>query len=288
MKTKASLDVGNSYIKFARADRDMVIQMPSVFRDATRLCEPAEDSPIIAVPGQKARQWGIAATTTTHTQLAGVNKADFALEALVAVLGPGTHRLDLAVSHHDRQTAADMARILQGHHRATVDIGMGEEEAFLDLQTRVIREGVGTYRHLQSELGPYAVIVEVGFRTAEIIVFQDGKARAYETDATLGVRSILETLDVSSRFDQDVSALTQLDLKLRSGQTNLPGLKDACSAWYQRLKGVFSSKIRIDEDCPIVFTGGGACLLRSIFPKMTESYVFPANPAIASVLGGLV
>lgn len=288
MKLRSSLDIGNSSIKYATMSDPIVKQLTSAFRPSTRHTIAREDSPVVLLPDGTSRQWGIAATTSPHTLLAEVNKADFALECLAAVAGQGHHSLNLTISHHNPATAREMASNVTGQHRLSIDTGMGFEECFLDVIASPILEGEGTYKLLSSQLGPDAVVVEVGFRTSELLVYRKGQLATYEPDASLGVQSILRSLDSASRLDSDISDLTDLDYQIRSGNLNTPGLQEACKAWYKRLAGNFSAKLRLSANSRFCFTGGGAALLRSLLPEIADKYVLPTNPETASVLGGLL
>jgi hypothetical protein len=296
-----SFENSNSWLKRHDEQGTRVIQ--AGYRENPADAAHSDDENPIVINGNQKRWYGAIACQGAHVRSFERSKIETARNSFAACLRPDDDGRDLAViaSHWNGLEFSGLEQALKGQYRV---IRNGAEIRCTVTQVRTILEGLGSYHTVIDRLNPgQTFLCEIGFGTAEEwVIDDDGRVvdgrpvtqlgmlnlvNAIAADPT--VRNVLGNGDASMTVNLSViSAALQKPTLGRIGEANWSAIKSKYAhEFYQSLRGYLRSTYgqQLQSMDNLILTGGGAALLASLVPDLTEFFTIPDRPQTASVRG---
>jgi hypothetical protein len=297
-----SFENSNSWLKRHDSEGTLVIQ--AGYRENPSDAALSDDeNPIVIMDGKTPRWYGAMACKGSHTRSFERSKIETARESFAACLRASDDGRDLIVvaSYWDAKDHKAMEKALLGQYSV---IRNGERIHATVTQVIMVLEGIGSYHTVQPVLDPgETLLIEIGFGTAEEwLIDEDGNVIDGRPVTQLGVLNLVNniaadptvraTLGNGERSESInlsmISAGLQKPSIGRLSPETWQSIKVKYSAEYlKNLKGYIKTQYgaSLQGISNIVLTGGGAALLQSLNPSLTEFFTITANPQIASVVG---
>jgi hypothetical protein len=295
-----SFENSNSFLKRHDSEGSLVIaaghrENPSVHAHTD------DENPIVILEGQRPDGMALESCQGDHVSNSHRSKIETARESFAACLRPSDDGRDLIViaSHWDKPALEALKVSLLGQYKV---IRNGVKIQCAVTQVIPTMEGLGSYHSAKSQLKDGStLLIELGYGTAEIwFIDESGQIVDGAPVTRLGVINLVKAL----ADDPTVRALTQDN----SGTVNLSAISQALqqdtlgkisAANWQALKAKYASEFLKDfqgylrtqhafhmqSASNLVLTGGGAALLSSIQPKLSQVFIVPTQPQTASVRG---
>ena len=297
-----SFENSNSWLK--RHDNEGTLVIQAGYRENPSDAALSDDvNPIVIMDGKTPRWYGATACKGVHVRSFERSKIETARESFAACLRPSDHGRDLIVvaSYWDAKDHKAMERALLGQYSV---IRNGQRIQATVTQVIMVLEGIGSYHAVAPKLDSGdSLLIEIGFGTAEewLIdadgVVTDGRpvtqlgalnlVNAIAADptvrATLGNGERSESINLSL-----ISAGLQKPSIGRLSPETWHSIKVKYAAEYLKsLKGYIKTQYgaSLQSISNIILTGGGAALLQSLNPGLTEFFIIPEKPQTASVVG---
>lgn len=296
-----SFENSNSFLKRHDSEGTRVIQ--AGYRENPSAQAHSDDENPLVITGNSRRWYGAIACQGPHVRSFERSKVETARDSFAACLRPSDDGRELVVvaSHWNAQEFAALTKTLIGQYRVT---RCGHQINCTVTQVLPILEGIGSYYAIANRLVPgQTFLLEVGFGTAEEwVIDADGRVidgrpvtqlgiinlvNAIAADPT--VRSFLGNGDAAQTVNLSfLSAGLQRPTLGRIGEANWTAIKAKyAQEFYRSLKGYlrtqYGSQFQAMDN--LVLTGGGAALLASLVPDLSESFTIPDQPQTASVRG---
>jgi len=295
-----SFENSNSFLKRHDSEGSLVIaaghrENPSVHAHSD------DENPIVILEGQRPRWYGARVCQGDHVSNSHRSKIETARESFAACLRPSDDGRDLIViaSHWDKPALEALKTALLGQYSVTRN---GVQIRCTVTQVIPTMEGLGSFHSAKSQLKEgKTLLIELGYGTAEIwFIDESGQITDGSPVTKLGVLNLVRAI----ADDPTVRALTQDN----SGTVNLSAISQALqqdtlgkisAANWQALKAKYASEFlkdfqgylrtqhanHLQSVSNLVLTGGGAALLSSIQPKLSQVFIIPHQPQTASVRG---
>jgi len=295
-----SFENSNSFLKRHDSEGSLVIaaahrENPSVHAHTD------EENPIVILEGQRPRWYGARVSQGEHVSNSHRSKIETARESFAACLRPSDNERDLIViaSHWDKPALDSLKTSLLGRYSV---IRNGVQIRCTVTQVIPTMEGLGSFHSAKSQLKEgKTLLIELGYGTAEIwFIDESGQIVDGSPVTKLGVINLVKAI----ADDPTVRALTQDN----SGTVNLSAISQALqqdtlgkisSANWLAIRAKYASEFlkdfqgylrtqhanHLQSATNLVLTGGGAALLSSIQPKLSQVFIVPHQPQTASVRG---
>lgn len=295
-----SFENSNSWIKRHDSEGTLVVQA-GYRENPTAYARQDDENPIVIVDGQLPRWYGALACQGQHVRIHGRSKIDTAREAFSACLRPSDDGRDLIViaSHWDVSALDSLKTALRGQYKV---IRNGIEICCNVAQVLPMLEGMGSYHLLKPVLNPgFTLLIELGFGTAEEFLI-DGSGEIVDGRPVdqLGIYNLVNAIadDPAVRaLATDASGAINISLVSNALQHETLGKisGDNWQAIKARYTGEFLKTLQghiktnyaaqSQGVTNLILTGGGAALLSSIQPKVSQVFTIPDRPQTASVRG---
>jgi len=295
-----SFENSNSFLKRHDSEGSLVIaaahrENPSVHAHTD------EENPIVILEGQRPRWYGARVSQGEHVSNSHRSKIETARESFAACLRPSDNERDLIViaSHWDKPALEALKTSLLGRYSV---IRNGVKIQCAVTQVIPTMEGLGSFHSAKSQLKEgKTLLIELGYGTAEIwFIDESGQIVDGSPVTKLGVINLVKAI----ADDPTVRSLTQDN----SGTVNLSAISQALqqdtlgkisSANWLAIRAKYASEFlkdfqgylrtqhanHLQSATNLVLTGGGASLLSSIQPKLSQVFIIPHQPQTASVRG---
>jgi hypothetical protein len=295
-----SFENSNSFLKRHDSEGSLVIaaghrENPSVHAHTD------DENPIVILEGQRPRWYGARVSQGDHVSNSHRSKIETARESFAACLRPSDDGRDLIViaSHWDKPALESLKTALLGQYSVTRN---GVRIRCTVTQVIATMEGLGSYHSVKDRLKDGStLLIELGYGTAEIwFIDEIGQIVDGAPVTRLGVINLVKAI----ADDPTVRALTQDN----SGTVNLSAISQGLqqdtlgkigAANWQAIKAKYASEFLKDFQgylrtqhanhmqaaSNLVLTGGGAALLSSLQPKLSQVFIVPHQPQTASVRG---
>ena len=295
-----SFENSNSFLKRHDSEGSLVIaaghrENPSVHAHSD------DENPIVILEGQRPRWYGARVCQGDHVSNSHRSKIETARESFAACLRPSDDGRDLIViaSHWDKPALEALKTALLGQYSVTRN---GVKIQCAVTQVIPTMEGLGSFHSAKSQLKEgKTLLIELGYGTAETwFIDESGQITDGSPVTKLGVINLVKAI----ADDPTVRSLTQDN----SGTVNLSAISQALqqdtlgkisSANWLAIRAKYASEFlkdfqgylrtqhanHLQSATNLVLTGGGASLLSSIQPKLSQVFIIPHQPQTASVRG---
>lgn len=288
---KLSLDIGNSTIIGATEQGTRIIRsLVAIQKNDDSRSFGSEDTPVITIQGVRYRI-GADNLELKHHSLAEGAKESYGLLALATVVPAAVDRLHVLVSHYDLNTAHSIAKDLTGTLEFVLDRGLGPKGYRFPCTAEAVTEGEGAFALVRDRLKPGStVVVEIGLGTVEILPFSSQGRQLDYKSYDFGVKWIIDRLIETAPKTLKNRALIESYIEQGTEIPGWPGFPEQLNmyvrTWFSDLRA------KIHEHCTdsvgnLVFSGGGAALVRRELPNSEHLILFPENPRTASAVGAL-
>lgn len=297
-----SFENSNSFLKRHDSEGTRVIQA-GYRENPSDAAHTDDENPIVIVDGKAPRWYGAMACQGAHTKSFERSKIETAREAFAACLRPSDHGRELIViaSYWDKRDFPAMEKALKGQYRV---IKNGSEIQCTVTQVLTVLEGIGSYWDVENRLQPgQTFLLEIGFKTAEEWVIDEGGrvidgrpvtqlgilnlVNAIANDPT--VKAALGDGDRSDSVNLSlISAGLQKPSIARLSPENWQAIRVKYTIeYFKSLKGYLKAQYgtQFQAMSNLILTGGGAALLQTVKPEITEFFTIPEHPQTASVRG---
>ena len=295
-----SFENSNSWIKRHDLEGTLLIQSGYV-ENPGKMAKGDDENPIVMV-GASRRWYGSRACIGNHNRIHGRSKIDSARDSFSACLRPSDDGKDLIViaSHWDFENLESLEAALKGQYNVTRN---GVVIRCAVTKVLPVLEGIGSYQSLKPQLEEgYSLLIEIGYGTAEEWLIDDsGEVVDGRPVTALGVSKLVDTIandpTVKAILGGDESTSINLSMisaglksdtcgKITAGQW-LPIKRKYVTAWFEALQAYITTQYETQGQniSNVILTGGGAALLKSVKPEVTEYFTIPLNPQTASVMG---
>lgn len=295
-----SFENSNSWIK--RHDSEGTLLVQAGYRENPNANSLTDDeNPIVIVSGSRPRWYGEIACQGNHTKLHGRNKVETAREAFTATLRPSDDGCDLIViaSHWDKPALESLKAALTGQYKVTRN---GKEIRCTVTQVLPVLEGIGSYEAVKDRLKPGStLLIEVGFGTSEQwVIDSKGRIISGQTVDEFGISRLCQAIAQDSNIRSlcsdnagsvNPSLISQALREESIGRVKAENWKvikaNYGGEFLRSLQGYLRTQFADQGQAitNIVLTGGGAAFLQSIQPKVSQAFIVPENPQVASVKG---
>lgn len=296
-----SFENSNSFLKRHDTEGTLVIQ--AGFRINPNRNAHTDDQNPIVILGNEKRWYGSIACQGDHIRSFERSKVETQREAFSACLRPSDNGQNLIVvaAHWDLAEFDAIKKSLAGPYDVTRN---GHRIRCTVSQVIMTLEGLGSYESVKSRLSHgSSLLFEVGFATGEEWVIDergrivDGRpssklgilnlvtaiANDPSVKAALGHGDSAETMNLCL-----ISAALQSDRLGRMSEGNWNAIRTKYAKEYLKtlsgyIKGQYANELQSVTN--VVLTGGGAALLSTLFPQVSEHFIIPSDPQTASVRG---
>lgn len=299
-----SFENSNSWLKRYSATGLVVIQA-GYQENPGKLARKDPFNPVVALPGQVPRWYGQHACASRHVPIHGRSKVQTARDSFSACLQPADDGMNLEIiaSHWNVDEFPDLVDTLLGRYSV---IRNGQKIECDVIDVRPVLEGIGSYWAVEGNLERgNTLLLELGFGTAEMLQIDcngevyDGRVmdelgvssmvKAIAADQTVRgllqdtVSGVINPLLISKALKESslgrISEDTWGSLKVKYGQEYFRSIQSF-------LKTQAASEFQGISN--LVLTGGGAAFLKGIAPKISQNFLIPDQPEIASVRGAFM
>lgn len=297
-----SFENSNSFLKRHDSEGTLVIQ--AGYRlNPSDAAHSDDENPIVIIDNQRPRWYGSIACQGQHVRSFERSKVETAREAFAACLRESDHGKDLTVvtAHWDHKDFPAMKEALLGQYNV---VRNGRQIQTVVTGVQVIAEGVGSFHTVKSQLKPgQTLLLEIGFKTAEEWILDDeGRILDGRPVSQLGILNLVaaiandptirSTLSTGDRSDSINLSLLSAGLQKSSigrlSADTWQAIKTRYTLEYLKsLKGYLRSQYASQSQAMsnTILTGGGAALLTSVAPNLSEFFTVPPHPQTASVRG---
>ena len=297
-----SFENSNSFLKRHDSEGTLIIQA-GYRENPSDAAHNDGENPIVIIDGKTPRWYGPMACQGAHTKSFELSKIETAREAFAACLRPSDDGSDLIViaSYWDQRDFPSMEKALKGQYRV---IKNGNEIQCRVTQVLTVLEGIGSYWDVENRLQPgQTFLLEIGFKTAEEwVIDEDGRVIDGRPVTQLGILNLVNAiandptvkaaLGDGDRSDSVNLSLISAGLQKpsigRLSPENWQAIKTKyATEYFKSLKGYLKAQYgtQFQAMSNLILTGGGAALLESVKPEITQLFIIPNHPQTASVRG---